>query len=163
MRQIHVDLGPALHEQAVADSEMLAWLDNAHVEQLALCDELEDIADSLPANVNRQKCIYAAKALGPMIRKLHQYEEAILFPRIRAIAACSTDDETLARLKYEHLEDEGYSEELTEALFKLGSDDPVNMEAVAYMLRGFFEGMRRHIAFERQHLLKGLSVQRLDH
>ena len=42
----------------------LAWLDRAHAEQLALCRELEEIADSLPASINRQKCIYAAKALG---------------------------------------------------------------------------------------------------
>jgi iron-sulfur cluster repair protein YtfE (RIC family) len=133
---------------------MLAWLQEAQVEQLALCDELEDIADSLPAAVNRQKCIYAAKALTPMIRSLHHYEETILFPRIKQWPSGSADDETLSRLRYEHLEDEGYAEELTEALFNLGSGEAVNMEAVGYMLRGFFEGTRRHIAFERSHLLK---------
>jgi hemerythrin-like domain-containing protein len=140
-------------EGAIADAEMLAWLQDAQVEQLALCDELEEIADSLPANVNRQKCIYAAKALAPMIRSLHHYEETILFPRIKQRPNGSADDETLSRLRYEHLEDEGYAEELTEALLKLGSGETVNMEAVGYMLRGFFEGMRRHIAFERLHLL----------
>ena len=31
------------------------------------------------------------------------------------------------------------------------------MEAVGYMLRGFFEVMRRHIAFERDHLMKDLT------
>ncbi|MCJ8518044.1 hypothetical protein ABID21_001074 [Pseudorhizobium tarimense] len=65
MRQIHNDLGPTFHERAVADAEMPACLHRDHLEQLALCDELEEIADSLPAKVNRQKCIYAAKALGP--------------------------------------------------------------------------------------------------
>jgi hemerythrin-like domain-containing protein len=138
---------------------MLAWLQDAQVEQLALCNELEEIADSLPANVNRQKCIYAAKALAPMIRSLHHYEETIVFPRIKPWQNGSADDETLSRLRYEHLEDEGYAEELTEALYNLGSGEPVNMEAVGYMLRGFFEGMRRHIAFERSHLLKNFRAE----
>src|SRR5690349_8422186 len=40
----------------------LDWWRQAHEEQLRLCDELEEIADSLPAGINRQKCIYAAKA-----------------------------------------------------------------------------------------------------
>ncbi|MNL85495.1 hypothetical protein D3C87_2138230 [compost metagenome] len=42
---------------------------------------------------------------------------------------------------------------MTDALLKLGSGATVNMEATGYMLRGFFEGMRRHIAFEREFLL----------
>lgn len=155
MQQTHENHHPGFHERLISDSEMVAWLNNAHTEQLALCDELEEIADSLPANINRQKCIYAAKALGPMIRSLHQYEETVLFPRVRQSQRGQAEDETLSRLRYEHLEDEGYAEELTEALFKIGSNDPVNMEAVGYMLRGFFEGLRRHIAFERSHLLKG--------
>nr|CAD6413495.1 hemerythrin domain-containing protein [Rhizobium sp. Q54] len=138
----------------VPDEEMVAWLASAHAEQLALCDELEEIADSLPANVNKQKCIYAAKALMPMIQALHRYEETVLFPRVQQRNGADSQGETLSRLRYEHLEDEGYAEELTETLLKLGSDDPVNVEAVGYMLRGFFEGMRRHIAFERAHLLK---------
>jgi len=135
----------------------IAALRKAHKDQLLLCDRLEEIADSLPDAVNRQKCIYAAKALAPMIRSLHHYEETILFPRIRQRPSGSADDETLSRLRYEHLEDEGYAEELTEALLKLGSGETVNMEAVGYMLRGFFEGMRRHLAFEREHLLQGVT------
>lgn len=146
-------------ESPVPDGEMIAWLRIAHSEQLSLCDELEEIADSLPANVNRQKCIYAAKALVPMIRALHRYEETVLFPRVQGKNGIDEDDETLTRLRYEHLEDEGYAEELTETLLKLASNEPVNMEAVGYMLRGFFEGLRRHIAFERMHLLKDFSAE----
>ena len=126
----------------------------AHDEQLALCIELEEIADSLPASVNRQKCIYAAKALCPLIRSIHQYEEHVLFPHISQEHAHSGPMlATLSRLKFEHFEDEGYAEELTEALLRLGSGEPSNVEAVGYMLRGFFEGVRRHIAFEKAHLL----------
>ncbi len=61
---------------------------------------------------------------------------------------------TLNRLRFEHCEDECFAEELTEALNALGSGNPdVNIEAIGYMLRGFFEAMRRHIAFESEMLL----------
>lgn len=134
----------------------IGWLRRAHSEQLALCSELEDIADSLPANVNRQKCIYAAKALGPLLRGIHHYEETVLFPWLDVRGDAEDLRPTLDRLRFEHFEDESFAEELTDVLLKLGAGDPVNMEAVGYMLRGFFEGMRRHIAFENEHLLKHL-------
>jgi hypothetical protein len=60
----------------------IAALRKAHKEQLLLCDRLEEIADSLPDSVNRQKCIYAARALGPMIRGVHRFEEDVVFPMI---------------------------------------------------------------------------------
>lgn len=140
----------------------LAWLSRAHTEQLALCKELEEIADSLPASINRQKCIYAAKALGPLIKGIHHYEETVLFPQLQSNPdAAEALGPTLERLKFEHCEDECFAEELTDALLKLGSGAQVNMEAVGYMLRGFFEGIRRHIAFEREHLLQGVTDDEL--
>lgn len=135
----------------------LDWLHRAQEEQLALCHELEEIADSLPGSVNRQKCIYAAKALGPLIKGIHHYEETVLFPQLQAAGEANDHlASTLERLKFEHCEDECFAEELTDALLRLGSGSAVNMEAVGYMLRGFFEGLRRHIAFEREHLLMGV-------
>jgi hypothetical protein len=39
-------------------------------------------------------------------------------------------------------------------LLRLGAADPMlNAETTGYMLRGYFVGMRRHIAFEQEHLL----------
>ena len=123
------------------------------------CAELEAIADSLPANVNRQKCIYAAKALGPLIKGVHHYEDNVLFPAIETRAVGEADlQKTLQRLRYEHFEDECFAEELAERLLLLSSgSDSVNMEATGYMLRGFFEAVRRHIAFEREHLVVHLG------
>ncbi len=138
-----------------AGSDPIAALRKAHLDQLALCDSLEDIADSLPDHVNRQKCIYAAKALGPMVAGVHRFEEDIVFPLIsRKLSGVFDLTATLSRLRFEHCEDECFAEELTEALHKLGAGDPdTNAEATGYMLRGFFEAMRRHIAFESEHLL----------
>lgn len=142
------------------DSVSLDWLAGAHREQLLLCDALEEIADSLPDRVNRQKCIYAAKMLGPLIHGLHRYEEQVLFPYLAARAAGDGAlGRTLDRLKFEHCEDECYAEELVDTLLALGSGTTVvNAEAAGYMLRGFFESIRRHIAFEREHLIGGADL-----
>ena len=139
----------------------LSWLHHAHREHLALCQELEEIADSLPSSVNRQKCIYAAKALGPSIREMQGFEETVLFPWLQQRSSDPAFGSTLERLKYEHFEDSCFAEELTDILLKLGAGTSVNTEAVGYMLRGYFETVRRHIAFEREHLLKGVPEETL--
>ncbi|GMB82169.1 hemerythrin domain-containing protein [Shinella zoogloeoides] len=134
------------------DTASLDWLKKAHDAQLALCSALEEIADSLPANINRQKCIYAAKSLIPLINGIHRYEEEALFPMLETQASGGEEMAgTIARLKFEHVEDECFAEELTDTLTRLGSGDgSVNAEAAGYMLRGFFESIRRHIAFEQR-------------
>lgn len=132
--------------------EPRAWLARAHQEQLALCSILEEIADSLPAEIDRQKCAYAAKMLEPLIRELHSGEESAVFRWVEQHFGDNPSIEaTLARLKYEHCEDECFAEELTEMLVKLGAaDESVNAETAGYMLRGFFTNLRRHIGFEQE-------------
>lgn len=147
---LHDPRGPAS-----AEIPSLPIMLMAQDEQFALCRELEDIADSLPSSINRQKCIYAAQVLNTLVKHAHAYEENILFRWLEENR--SRDDAlhaTITRLKFEHCEDECYAEELSDVLLKLGRGDAVNIEATGYMLRGFFEARRRHIAFEREHLLR---------
>ena len=140
------------------DAVSLDWLKRAHDAQLTLCEALEEIADSLPANINRQKCIYAAKSLIPLVNGIHRYEEETVFPLLERMASGDLA-ESITRLKFEHVEDECFAEELTDTLTRLGSGDgAVNAEAAGYMLRGFFESIRRHIAFEQQFMLRGIGV-----
>ncbi|MCV3764393.1 hemerythrin domain-containing protein [Rhizobium sp. TRM95796] len=160
---IRQNAGPGAVSNPDAAHLPLDWWLNAHQEQLHLCAELEQIADSLPASVNRQKCIYAAKALGPMIKGLHHYEENVLFPALETRGLPGDLAKTLARLKFEHFEDECFAEELAERLLLLGAGgSEINMEATGYMLRGFFEAVRRHIAFEREHLIDKLDTVGLE-
>jgi hemerythrin-like domain-containing protein len=142
------------------DAVSLDWLKKAHDAQLTLCSALEDIADSLPANVNRQKCMYAAKSLIPLVNGIHRYEEETVFPLLERMASGDRElIDSIARLKFEHVEDECCAEELTDTLTRLGSGDgTVNAEAAGYMLRGFFESIRRHIAFEQQFMLRGTGL-----
>lgn len=133
----------------------VAVMRKAHEEKLTLCDCLEEIADSLPNKIDRRVCLNAANALVPLLRNIHRYEEEIVFPVFEGKAAGRFGTGgTIARLKAEHLEDESYADELAEALVKMsdGSSD-LEAETAGFMLRGFFESLRRHMAFERDHIL----------
>lgn len=126
-----------------------------HSQQIELCSQLEVIADALPDSVNTQVCLLAARAVYPEIKRGHDFEEDILFPMARELA--KNDDSipaTLERLRYEHWEDESYAQEITDALMSYVTEpEHRNADKLSYMLRGFFEGLRRHIAFEQEHLV----------
>lgn len=106
------------------------------------------------------KCLGTANAIVPLLRNIHQYEETIIFPAYEV--ATSGGNANLAstrRLRAEHVEDECFAGEVTEILLAVGHGETVeNAEAVGFMLRGFFESMRRHIAFEREHVLPAIGI-----
>ena len=137
----------------------MAWMvAEAHRRKLDMCAALEDIADSLPANVDALKCLSVANALVPLLREIHHFEESVIFPifEARRTGAYALSAQ---RLRAEHVEDQAYAEELTEALMAIGHGTQVsNPEAVGFMLRGFFESTRRHVAFEREHVLPVIAA-----
>lgn len=146
------------HMPAVAAGQM-AQFDAVHNELLALCDRLEAIADSLPENVDRQACLQTAGRLGVAIEQAHALEESVIFPALTHVAA---DDARLMaaieRLRLEHVADSCFAEELNEALTGLGEGRPrQSADAMGYMLRGFFQSLRRHVAFERDYLTPRLG------
>ncbi|MCP4317040.1 MAG: hemerythrin domain-containing protein [Hyphomicrobiales bacterium] len=138
------------------DGDPLVALEKAHVTQLTLCDMLEQIADSIPGQISRETCSKLGGDLLPLIRNIHRFEEDILYPlAIERLGSTPAIEATVTRLQYEHCEDECFAEELADALYELGTGKaPKNPEAIGYMLRGFFEALRRHIAFEHEHLLR---------
>ena len=129
--------------------------EKAHTALTTLCDLLEHTADSIPAQINRTTCSRLGNDLLPLLRGIHQFEEDLLYPQaIQLLGATPAIRSTITRLQYEHCEDECFAEELSDALLELGrGKKPGNPEATGYMLRGFFEALRRHIAFEQDHLL----------
>jgi len=140
-----------------ANSEPLrspADLKRAHMQMLALCHMLEGIADDLPSRVDRLQCLAVAADLLPALRECHRFEEDVVFP---AFVRQTDREDIVARLRLEHMEDESAAADLTEALLAHGHGRPIeNPEAFGYMLRASFESMRRHIAFERDHVLPGI-------
>ena len=123
----------------------------AHVQKLALCQVLEGIADDLPSRVDRLQCLAVAADVLPLLRECHRFEEEVVFP---VFARRTGEEDAVARLKLEHLEDESSAADLSEALLAYGHGRQIeNPEAFGYVLRAFFESVRRHIAFERDHVL----------
>lgn len=133
---------------------------HSHEEKLKICTELEEIADTLPGSVDRLKCLHVANALVPLLRSSHQYEEQVIFPAYdAAVGPGESGNPSTRRLRAEHVEDECFGDEVTEALLTIAhGGDIENPEAVGFMLRGFFESMRRHIAFEREHVLPTIEA-----
>jgi hemerythrin-like domain-containing protein len=140
-------------------ADLRITLDRNFKSQLSLCALLENIADSLPNNVSRNNCLLAARNIEPIVQSAHAFEEQYLFPLLLADKQKQEKlKPVLARLHAEHCEDESYSNEVIDALEELAADQLANIDKLSYMLRGFFEGLRRHIAFEQEHLLPLLNV-----
>lgn len=133
----------------------------SHDLKLDLCRQLEEIADSLP-HVDRRQCLIVASMLVPLLRESHRFEEDCVFPAfVDDVAHREQRLKTVERLKQEHIEDECSAQDLTETLLSIGRGAPIsNPEALGFMLRAFFESMRRHIAFEREHIFPILLGER---
>ena len=134
-------------------------LSRAHAMKLRLCDDLEAIADGLPSRIDRLLCLRIANELVPQLRECHHYEERVVFPAFAKDAADQRSRiASIRRLEAEHVQDECAAQDLTDVLLAVGHGAPVdNPEAFGFMLRAFFEALRRHIAFEREHLLPALE------
>lgn len=125
-----------------------------HRKQKALCARLEAVADGLPLKIDRQECLMLARDIYPAVKAAHQFEEQQLFPRLQRDSQVGDLSEALERLRFEHWEDEAYAEDISEALGRIGRGGSVSdAEKISWMLRGFFDGIRRHIAYESEHLL----------
>lgn len=136
-----------------------ATMERVLQEKIRLCDILEEIADSLPENIDRARCLQIASVLVPLVRSTHRYEEQVIFPAYQSVLAKGAAPSVLTRLRAEHFEDECYADELTEALLAVARGGEVkNAEAFGYMLRAFFESVRRHVAFEREHVLPAIRA-----
>lgn len=116
----------------------------------ALCDALEAVADSLPHNVSARICMTLAANLEPLMARSHRLEEETLFPLLEASKTPQLSH-TLARLRDEHLTDDSTAAEVSETLHELGTDrSALSPDAIGYLLRSFFESLRRHIQSERE-------------
>jgi hemerythrin-like domain-containing protein len=129
--------------------ELQLSLKLAHAEMRGMCELLEEIADSLPHNLEVAACLKATESLDSLVKRIHTFEEAEVFPVYAAANPETATQDMLNRLKEEHCVDECYAEELSDALRRVSSaTEQISPDTLGYMLRGFFEAMRRHLAFE---------------
>lgn len=131
-----------------------AWQRNLDM-QKQLCAALESLADALPDQIDPQQCLHLARSIYPLLHRAHEFEESILFPFLAAAqSAPDSLPATLERLRFEHMEDESYAQEIFDALTSyVGGHSAEMAVTLSYMLRGLFDNLNRHIAFESEHLL----------
>lgn len=120
-----------------------------------LCCALEDVADRLPDLAVARSAMPLVRSIAPILARAHAFEEGAVYPYLRRTRP--DDDDLLAslqRLEAEHCEDDSFAGELHAAFTGvLCGEHGIGPNALSYMLRGFFETLRRHIAFEREHIL----------
>ena len=118
--------------------------------QLILCNQLEEIADSLPDRVDRQCCLEVARNVVLTTKHFHGVEARLVFPQLLDAADVSRRA-WIEELRLEQVGDEYKAEEVQQELQALGKGRSVLApEAIGYLLRGFFDGSRRHVRHCRE-------------
>lgn len=147
------DVGTATPPAAAPVKEQLDPIDRLyreHALQLALCDALESIADGLPDRIDTRLVREVTTILAHGMIPHFRIEEDVIFPLLLKRAhGDSALSAALEQLKSEHDRDADLSDELSEELDSIARKGRVrNAEMLGYMLRGYFEGQRRHIEWE---------------
>ena len=133
----------------MSKGHILAPLLESYERVIAACDELETIADALPDRIAPGQCERAIRETTTAVRQMHACENDLLMPllanaqrpELRKIA----DD-----LEQAHLVDSESLVEVDEVLTALALGQPIlSTDATGYLLRAFFEGLRRHVGRER--------------
>lgn len=139
----------------------IAQIEANHRSLLSLCDALEAVADSLPGRVDHSLCRHLAQSLTMVLQRAQQVEERLAFPLLETWQSGGVAlADALTRLRQEHQTDQSYAADIEEVLRAYGDGWPVlSADAAGFMLRGFFEALRRHIAFEQQLLIPLLRLR----
>jgi hemerythrin-like domain-containing protein len=143
--------GPAL----CPAPDPIAVIEEEHALQLELCELLECMADRLPEPVDPRLAGVAVTILRSGLPQHMRLEEDVLFPLMRRrICGQAQLAAMLDRLTSEHDVDESLAGEIADTLQSMADGHgPDNAEMIGYMLRGFFESQRRHIAWENEVVL----------
>lgn len=136
----------------------LQMLNRGYLILLDVCDQLEAIADSLPNSVSAADCARLAAEIVDLLARTHREEEAILLPML-ASSQRPELRQLANRLRGEHDYDDNAVIEVRDALLSLSTGRPLHSpDATGYLLRSFFESLRRHVLAE-QDLLAILADQ----
>lgn len=137
-------------------SDPIDAIEREHQELMEICDLLEAIADRVREQHDPPSVRSVAERLRSRLSSHHQHEEQLLFPLL--VKRASSEDhieEIVASLLHDNAMDEGYALEVLELLDILARGQrPKSTETAGYMLRGFFEGLRRHLRCERVSVFK---------
>lgn len=139
-----------MHPDRILNNQEIRMLKQNHQDLLALCHDLEALADSLPFDVNERLCHDVSDSVVALLARTQAFEEELLFPDLDREAGSCFSAMMIERLKNEHRCDRLAAEEISLTLKALlRGHCGLTFETIGYMLRGFFECVRRHVASER--------------
>ncbi len=117
--------------------------------QLEICTALESLADNLPNVVDLRLARALVGVLEPSWTEHVSFQDEVLFPiLIRRHDATRGVAATLETLRREHDEMRDRHTEVIEQICLLIVGEQPNPDMLGYLLRGVFEGHRRHIEGE---------------
>lgn len=135
------------------DEHEIIWLIADHCAQRRLCTVLEGIADELPELPPEATVLLVEQQLTSYAGR-HFALETDLFQRLCSIADGTSTERTLLEIRRNHAIDALHADDLSVELRRLsGSSRAVHPGELAYMLRCFFDGCRRAMAYEELALL----------
>lgn len=127
----------------------LAALEACYQDLLAICDDLEAIADGLPNSISRARCAQAAGEAVLALARTHRLENEVLLPQLETSPRPELRH-LATRLRQEHDFDGQAVMEIEEALLALSEGRAfLSPDALGYLLRSFFESVRRHVHTEQ--------------
>jgi hemerythrin-like domain-containing protein len=134
----------------------LTGLRDCYSRLLDICTSLEEVADGLPGNVPIAPCQMLARTVAEQLVTTHAREGRVLMPRLLASGRAGLQ-RVAERLRQEHDFDHQAAMEIEEALRDLiWGRSVLSPDAIGYMLRSFFESVRRHV-YAEQDLLELLE------
>lgn len=140
-----------LSEQSCLSPEgLLSYIEKEHQAERNLCDMLERIADNLLEPLDTELARTGIVTLRRCLKRHVLLEEKYLYP-VLAKRLCPGDlaENLLTHIRSEHTTDECLAHDTADQLEQaLMTGRASNPEMLGYMLRGFFECRRRHIAWE---------------
>ncbi|MFH5923550.1 hemerythrin domain-containing protein [Roseomonas xinghualingensis] len=142
--------------QARLDARIRALLAE-HAALRALCDRLEAIADGLPGLPLLEERHAVAEQLTALLLGHQRCESELLDNLLPSDEGSAMRRVLIERIRSQHVEDMVHAQDLGAALV----DGRSEAQALGYMLRCFFDGCRRALAFEELAILK-LARQRLS-
>lgn len=121
--------------------------------QEAACRDLEALADTLPERLDTLAATILAGGLSGLLRSCQAIEEARVFPAL--LERDPGFEPMIERLRAEHMEDEDHAVVLADAVATCVRDPRrADADRLGYLMRGMFQPLRRHTAFDRHVVLR---------
>ncbi|CAN5222907.1 hypothetical protein BH09PSE3_BH09PSE3_10500 [soil metagenome] len=119
-----------------------------------LCNELEACADALPLSLSPQQLQSLCQRLREFVAKYEVADEVLLKTIFGRNPTDKLTRSLICHIQARHAADAAHAHDLITALDPQAADhDRFSVEALAYMLRCFFDGCRRAMDFEELTIL----------